>query len=276
MGNSRSARSVAASSQKSDRAKVKTSGRSSVAARSVRVAVVSSIDPAAKSEIPTAVPNLQPQHQPPAIANHLSEWNHQQSQQREGAFVASSIVSEPQPEPQLSPSIEASFAKIPDEVKDPATAAPAEENEFSADDLRELMQELDDFEADDVKETLVECFEALSEYFGSDHWKLSDRQARMMGKPVARLLNSFWKELCKILPELFRKMAERFPGFAGTMAAGAIVCGPKAVKQWRIARERRSGVTRPAATPIRPASSPAPPPTSTAAPASRAIIPPGA
>jgi hypothetical protein len=167
---------------------------------------------------------------------------------RNGDFSEHSETSEAH----LAPEIETGFAKVPDVVKDPA----AEEPEFSSDDLRELMQELDDFEADDVKETLVEAFDALSEWFGSDHWKLSERQSRMMGKPVARLLNSIWKELCRVLPEVFARWAERLPGLSGTVFVGVMVVGPKAVKQWRISRAP-APLKKPASSPAR--SEPHPP-----------------
>jgi len=58
------------------------------------------------------------------------------------------------------------------------------------------------FEPQDVQDTLCEFFDWTAERFKSDHWRLTERQARMLGKPTSLLLNSLWARLCLILPDI--------------------------------------------------------------------------
>ena len=109
-----------------------------------------------------------------------------------------------------------------------------------ADEIRGMLDELGDFLEDDVKDVLEEAFEFLAEYFGSDHWKLTPRQQRMLARPVSRLLNHLWSKLKDKLPEMLSNLAETTPGVAGLIIAVPIVVGPKVMKQVAIRRERKA------------------------------------
>jgi hypothetical protein len=104
--------------------------------------------------------------------------------------------------------------------------------------LAELMAQVS-FETQDVQDQLEEFFEWLSTRFQSDHWKLTERQARMLGKPSAQLLNSLWAKLQSVLPEILGKWIDSTPGAAALLLAGGIVIGPKIARQVSITRDRR-------------------------------------
>jgi hypothetical protein len=95
------------------------------------------------------------------------------------------------------------------------------------------------FEPEDVQDTVCEFFEWLAVRFESDHWKLTDRQARMMGRPTAQLLNSLWARLQAVLPDILARWCEQTPGATAFILACGIVVVPKVGKQIAISRERR-------------------------------------
>jgi hypothetical protein len=109
--------------------------------------------------------------------------------------------------------------------------------------LADLMAQVS-FETQDVQDQLEEFFDWLATRFESDHWELTERQARMLGKPTAQLLNSLWAKLQMVLPEILGRWIDSTPGAAALLLAGGIVIGPKIAKQVSIGRERRKTSAR--------------------------------
>lgn len=112
------------------------------------------------------------------------------------------------------------------------------------------------FEEQDVQDTLSELFDWIAEFFESDHWKLSERQARMIGRPLAQVLNAVWADLCRVLPGPIARWIENTPGAAKLLIACGLVLVPKAKTQWSISRERRSLARQPQR--VQPAPAPRP------------------
>ena len=85
------------------------------------------------------------------------------------------------------------------EQQQPGEVISGEESE-----LRELMESIA-FEEGDVKGAvgLAELCEWLAEILKSDHWKLSERQKRMLGRPITLLMNSVGSRLQDYLPRFF-------------------------------------------------------------------------
>lgn len=94
------------------------------------------------------------------------------------------------------------------------------------------------FEEQDVKDTLGELFDWLAERFESDHWRLTDRQTRMLGRPAAQMLNAIWGKLQVYIPDILGKWCEDTPGATAFILACGIVVVPKVTKQVAISRQR--------------------------------------
>jgi len=115
-----------------------------------------------------------------------------------------------------------------------------DEPEIGAGEISALLDSIA-FEEQDVKDTLEELFEWLSEYFGSDHWKLTPRQVRMLGRPSAQLLNSVWAKLKTRIPDILAAWCETTPGATAFLMAFGLVVVPKGLKQWKLSRDHKSG-----------------------------------
>jgi hypothetical protein len=139
----------------------------------------------------------------------------------------------------LPPDTEAQLRSVPDTIGEELEDEGADES-ISSDDVRELM-EMVAFEEEDVKELLEEFHEFLAEYFESDHWKLTDRRSRMLGRPLTLLVNSLWKKLSTIIPDIIARWCESTPGAMAFISACGIVYVPMGLKQVRLSRARRSG-----------------------------------
>jgi hypothetical protein len=111
-------------------------------------------------------------------------------------------------------------------------------NDLGSDAVAALMAQIA-FEPQDVQDTVCEFFDWLSERFQSNHWKLTDRQARMLGRPTAQMLNSIWIKLQTFLPNILARWCEETPGATAFILACGIVVAPKVAKQVQISRERR-------------------------------------
>ena len=134
----------------------------------------------------------------------------------------------------------AALNSVPAVVSDPQAGAEVGEGEtISAGEIREMLDDLGDFLEPDVKDVLEEAFDFLAEHFKSDHWKLSERQQRMLARPITRLLNHFWAKLKERIPESLANLAETTPGVAGLIIAVPVVIAPKVVKQVKLSRERK-------------------------------------
>jgi hypothetical protein len=119
------------------------------------------------------------------------------------------------------------------EADDPGGPADVQD----ADPIAALMAQVA-FEPQDVQDVIAEFFDWLAERFESDHWKLNERQARMLGRPAAQLANSMWVKLQNYLPDILSKWCEETPGATAFILACGIVIAPKISKQMAISRER--------------------------------------
>lgn len=95
------------------------------------------------------------------------------------------------------------------------------------------------FEPQDVQDVIAEFFDFMAERFESDHWKLTDRQARMLGRPAAQLMNSMWVKLQNYLPDILGRWCEGTPGAMAFILACGIVLTPKISTQLALSRERK-------------------------------------
>jgi len=159
----------------------------------------------------------------------------------------SSAFNEPRPGEPLPLEAEQILSEIPSFIGgEPGAAAGAGaihevDPELSADDIAEMIPDID-FEEGEVREVLEEAFEWLAGRFDSDHWKLTERQSRMLGRPTTRLLTSVYSRLAQFLPGWLATACETTPGLAGVIIVSAMVIGPKAAKQFKIHRARKGSV----------------------------------
>jgi hypothetical protein len=101
------------------------------------------------------------------------------------------------------------------------------------------------FDPEAVGEVLEEGFAWIAEKFGSEHWKLSDRQARMLKGPTSQLLGSLYAHIERMLPAFLERWADSTPGLMDFVFVFGIVVGPKVAKQLALSRERRRGGGKP-------------------------------
>jgi len=152
--------------------------------------------------------------------------------------------------PSSSPSstsepLSAESERLLDSVRGPiGSAEGGDPGEPGADEAISGLMAMVAFEPQDVQDTVCEFFEWLAGRFDSDHWKLTDRQARMMGKPTAQLLNSLWAKLQTVLPDILTRWCEETPGATAFILACGIVVVPKIGKQIAISRERSKAKPR--------------------------------
>lgn len=121
---------------------------------------------------------------------------------------------------------------------DAAAAGDAPEAELTADDVRELMDSVT-FEQQDVQDLLAEFFDWLADKFQSDHWRLTERQMRILGKPTFRLVNVLWQKLEEKLPDVLVAWCAGTPGASAFLLACGIVVGPKIKKQMSLSSARK-------------------------------------
>ncbi len=131
------------------------------------------------------------------------------------------------------------------------------------------------FSEQDVTDTLTELFGWLADKFDSEHWKLTERQQRMLGGPTTQIVNATWTKLKTKLPDILARWCESTPGGTAFIMAFSIVVVPKAMKQVKLSREKRTvRVEGKTATEEKPAPrrSPQPAPTGAGIPAASGII----
>ena len=125
-------------------------------------------------------------------------------------------------------------ARIGGEADDPG--GPADNGDGGDQDpISALMREVA-FDREDVEAVLIELFDSLAERFESDHWRLKDRQVKILGKPTTQLLCSVWAKLCAIMPDVVARWCENTPGAMAFLIAAGIVVVPKARKQMALNR----------------------------------------
>lgn len=135
--------------------------------------------------------------------------------------------------------VAAKLDAVPDEIGGEEEASPeGAEGGIGADDITQLMGSIA-FEEQDVKDALGEVFDWIGERMQSDHWRLTERQARMLGKPTAQLLNSIWQKLMQRMPDVIAQWCEDTPGATAFLVSFGIVVVPKATRQMTITKHRR-------------------------------------
>ena len=179
------------------------------------------------------VPQLPPK--PQGLLSGLGDLFKPQSQDFGSDSQPSSTVS---PAEALPAESERLLAAVPEriggEADDPGGPAdvPGQDDPIAA-----LMAQVA-FEPQDVQDVIEEGFAWLAEHFHSEHWKLTERQSRMLGKPAALLANSLWAKLQAMLPDILGRWCEETPGAAAFILACGIVVVPKVTQQVAISRER--------------------------------------
>lgn len=93
------------------------------------------------------------------------------------------------------------------------------------------------FSAEKTEKVLVEIFDWLAERFDSEHWKLTENQASMLGGPTAELLGGVWTKLAEKLPDILVNT----PGAATFLLAVTVVVVPKTAQQIALSRARKQG-----------------------------------
>jgi hypothetical protein len=146
------------------------------------------------------------------------------------------MLDEPKPGSSLSAEAEQILSQMP--VIEGAPGSAPVSTESGAEPLLALAGMVA-FEEQDVKDTLEEFFAFLADRFDSEHWELTERQSRMLGKPTTLLLNSLWTKLQQLLPDVIARWCESTPGAMAFLTACGLVLVPKVIVQIRISRERR-------------------------------------
>jgi hypothetical protein len=153
-------------------------------------------------------------------------------------------VSEPEPGEPLDPDAERLLKDLPRAVGAEINGVPANDEETAAalgavaalDPA--FLQSLISFDEEDVRGVLEEGFDFLAERFDSAHWKLTERQSRMLGRPTAQLLTSVWMKLSYMLPAGLAEWCSKTPGLAAFVLTSSIVIGPKVAQQLAVSRQR--------------------------------------
>ena len=138
---------------------------------------------------------------------------------------------EPRPGQPLSPEAESILSGI-DGIGEAESSAG--ESGAAVGDLAGIIPQIR-FNAQTVEKVLREGFDWLADRFGSDHWKLTDNQAEMLGAPVADVLSSLFSKL----PDFLTRWCDTTPGLGALVVAGAVVIGPKVATQMAMVREDR-------------------------------------
>lgn|GEM_PF-2489908 len=141
--------------------------------------------------------------------------------------------------PDLPEEVERKLDAIPDVIGQEGEH-PSENSSavMSRDDFSALLDMIA-FEEQDVRDLLEEAFDWLSEKFESEHWKLSERQSRMLGRPTVMLMNSIWLKLRDRLPDVLLSWCESTPGAAAFITAAGIVIVPKVMTQVSLSKRKK-------------------------------------
>jgi hypothetical protein len=161
------------------------------------------------------------------------------------AAVESSAPSNPPST--ISSEQQAELNAVPDSIGGTnADKADAAGHALGSGDLGEMVEFLQSMgiDEDDMQEWLTEGCDFLSEKFKSDHWKLSDRQGRMLAKPYTAVANRLWVKILDWLPGFLGDLAKSSPEAAAMVISTAIVFGPKVAKQVVISRTRKAVPTK--------------------------------
>ena len=144
----------------------------------------------------------------------------------------------------LSPESEQLLASVPESIGYTDQGGPErlsihEVDSPNDDPIAALMAQVA-FEEQDVKDTLEEFFDWLAERYKSEHWKLTDRQSRMLSRPASQMANAVWLKLQAYIPSIIGRWCEETPGATAFILACGLVVVPKVTKQIKLSRERKS------------------------------------
>jgi hypothetical protein len=178
-----------------------------------------------------------------------------------------SSKSEPRPGQPLSAESERLLKSVPEFIGEPESQPDARPGiQFAQSDAEAIAAMLPDitFDPAEVQGVLEEMFDWTAEKFDSAHWKLTERQSRMLAKPTAELLSSLYLKIGAFLPAILMNWCQATPGLMGFMLTSGIVIGPKVAVQFQLSRSRRQAAKNKVGpqrvpAPIRPAAVPAPP-----------------
>lgn len=151
---------------------------------------------------------------------------------------------------ELPGDLRAKLDAIPDMIGDSEPDAPAPRAVIDSGDAAAVvssvaMLEMVVFEEGDVREVLEETFSFLAGRFGSEHWLLTERQSRMLGRPATVLANAVWDKLKVRLPDILGRWCETTPGAAAFLLAAGIVITPKVITQVRLSRSAKQTPRQP-------------------------------
>lgn len=164
------------------------------------------------------------------------------------SFASSLNSTEPKPGEPLPPEAERALHAVPDVIG----AGDTEDAErdaigFEPDEIRNLIPEIE-FDQAEVEAVLEEACAWVAEKRHHEHWKLTERQSRMIGRPTTQLLTSLWSKIGTFLPDFLARWCESTPGLAGAILMGGIVFGPKIAYEIHLSREERAQQPRVRAT----------------------------
>lgn len=131
---------------------------------------------------------------------------------------------------------------VPDVIGDEPTSESASAEMDSGAAMVSLLDNVA-FSEQDVTDTLTELFSWAADKFESDHWKLTERQQRMLGGPTTQIVNVMWIKLREKLPDILARWCESTPGATAFLMAFGIVVVPKAMKQVKLSRAKRNVIT---------------------------------
>jgi hypothetical protein len=166
----------------------------------------------------------------------------------------------------LTPEQQAQLNAIPDVIGEESVSAEGVDSGLAepSDPMLSMLQDVA-FSEQDVTDTLTELFGWLADKFDSEHWKLTDRQQRMLGGPTTQIVNASWAKLRTKLPDILARWCESTPGGTAFLMAFGIVVVPKAMKQVRLSRAKRTVTVegekreeKPSAPPLKKSPAPAP------------------
>lgn len=182
------------------------------------------------------LPSPKPEPEKPSLLSGLSSILKGSKPETAPASGNSSTVFPAEP---LSVESERLLAAVPDVIgdelpaSDPALAPGHNEEQTEVDELLQMVRDID-FQQEDIQYLVEQLFEMIAEWRQMEHWKLTERQSRILGRPLFRMVNVCWAKLVEKLPDYIVTI----PGLAGTCLALGIVATPKILKDRAISTER--------------------------------------
>jgi len=176
-------------------------------------------------------PAEKPQPESGLLSGIESLFTKSQSQEPEAENQVPSGSSSSVTEP-LTPEAERILQDIPDVIGD-VSATDSQAPVPPAESLA-----LSTFDSYLVGEYLEEGYGFIAKVTNMEHWKLTDRQSKLLAPPLAKVLSSMSDEMTGWLPGFLKNWVERTPGAAGLLIAMVAVNGPKIAQTVTVLRER--------------------------------------